>query len=120
MAAVTVNEKIGFIDKMGHMIWEPQFDDLLSLFPVNRFYGDIAIIYQNDLYGFIKNDGTWVVKPEYVRIDVYRSSGRERIWSKSLSTKGKSGAVILKDGKLILEVKKGELRNPTKENLSNL
>lgn len=126
LAAVELDGKIGFINIKGELIWEPQFEiakiteiTVLDFIIVNRFYGDIGFVKKNNRFGFIKNDGTWIVQPEYTSIS-FLSPGRKRmayINDSIIEGSKKSGEVILKDKKLILEVKKGVLRRPLKQNL---
>ena len=56
---LTVGKKVGFIDDMGNIVVEPQFDD------VGPFSDGLAVVKVSGKYGFIDNTGKLVVAPKF-------------------------------------------------------
>jgi hypothetical protein len=54
---ISVNDKLGFIDKTGKMIIEPKFDD------AEPFSEGLAKIYVGKRYGYIDKTGKYVWEP---------------------------------------------------------
>ncbi len=57
---IKYNEQWGYADFFGNTIIEPQFDE------ASLFYYDIAVVKQNNLYGYISLNGHWLIKAKYI------------------------------------------------------
>jgi hypothetical protein len=64
LARVTLNNKVGFIDRAGHFVIEPLFDKIGWFTAAGR-----ASAERNDIYGVIDKTGAWVFQTDYQQID---------------------------------------------------
>jgi hypothetical protein len=107
---VKVNGKIGFIDKTGKIVIEPQFD----FYSVGEFSEGLArasinkkvvpegnIPYEEIRWGFIDKTGKWIIPPQFVRAEDF-SEGLAGVWVPGRDKIASCG-YIDKSGKFIIE-----------------
>lgn len=59
LAAVTINERIGFIDKTGRLVITPKFSD------VGKFMNGVTAAKIDDTWGFIDKTGNFITEPQF-------------------------------------------------------
>jgi hypothetical protein len=99
LIAVRLGTKIGFIDRNGKFKINPQFDiDTASwdIFDGTEFTEGLAIVKQNNLYGFIDTTGKLVIKFQFENCNSFREG-------LASFQKGKKWGFIDKTGKVIIE-----------------
>jgi hypothetical protein len=66
LIGVRLGAKLGFIDRNGQFKINPQFDyDTIGFPTFPEFSGGLAIVHENNLYGFIDTTGKVVIKMQY-------------------------------------------------------
>src|SRR5437764_7855136 len=75
--AVHTKGKIGFIDRAGKMIIEPQFEDAI------HFQDGVASVKAHGKWGYVDSNGKWVISPRYDEARTfYHGLGTVRVGSK--------------------------------------
>ena len=91
-----VNEdgKWGYINKEGNVAIDYKFDN------VSPFYGSVAKVYVDGVWGLIDNTGKYLVKPQYTGIDMDKDKYL-------VEQEGKFGWID-KTGKIIIDIRYGD------------
>lgn len=58
-ALIKINNKCGYLDKAGHIVIEPEFDD------ASFFSEGLAAVMQDRKWGFINKQGYMVIEPRF-------------------------------------------------------
>ena len=71
LAAILVDQKVGYIDAQGAIVIKPQFapdgqcPNTIGRVNSGRFSGGLAAVQVNRKWGFIDRTGKWIIKPSY-------------------------------------------------------
>lgn len=99
LAYVNINDKYGYVDRIGNIVISPKFDSVRS------FRDGIAEVCINDKYGYIDITGRFVIEPIFDCINNYFFEGYAIVCYNDMY------GCIDKDGNFIFEPKFDDLRN---------
>ena len=99
LAYVNINDKYGYVDRIGNIVISPKFDSVRS------FRDGIAEVCINDKYGYIDKTGKFVIEPIFDCIDEYFCEGYAKVCYNDMY------GCIDKDGNFIIEPKFDYLSN---------
>ncbi len=97
VAAVAVQKKIGFIDKKGKFVIEPQYDFSWNFGSNYCFNGGVSPFFNNGKWGFINKSGKVLIPASYEYVTGF-------INEKAIVAQNKKFGIINKSGNILLPI----------------